>query len=234
MSAKPPHGRPEAASPTLASGIASQLRTLIAEGRIAPAEKLRLDDLRADFGVSLSPLREALSRLTAEGFVVVEDQRGWRVAPVSEENLIEVTALRREMETFALREAIRRGDDRWEGEVVASLHRLGKFEKPGKSGVRVGEWEAAHRELHQTLLSACNMPLLLQFCTTLHDLGDRYRRIFLEKHPLDRDVAAEHARICEAALARRADQACVLLRDHIERTGTNVLQALARKPPPAH
>jgi len=216
---------------TRATSIASLLRAQITGGEILPGEKLRLDDLRNSFGVSLSPLREALSRLSAEGFVVMEDQRGYRVAPVSTGNLIEVTRLRSTIESFALRESIALGDDRWESELVASLYRLSKLESDGVSGARLADWERAHRELHQQLLSACRMPLLLQFCATLHDLSDRYRRLFLEKNPIDRDVSQEHDNIVRAALERRADDACALLSQHVERTGANILAALTRNDP---
>lgn len=216
---------------TLTEGITLRLRTLIASGEIPPGEKLNLDELRHKFGVSLSPLREALSHLSAEGFVVgLESQRGYRVAPVSEHNLLEVTRLRAELESFALRESIARGDDRWEAEVVVRLHQLSKLERSTPARPRVEEWEKAHRAFHQSLLAACRMPLLLNFCTTLHDLSDRYRRLFLEKHPIDRDVGEEHRRICDATLERRADQACSLLRDHIERTGRMVLRAISSTP----
>jgi DNA-binding GntR family transcriptional regulator len=159
----------------------------------------------------------------------MEDQRGYRVAPVSEKNLLEVTKLRCEIEGFALREAIRHGDDRWESEVVASQYRLAKFEKAEPIDSRIEEWERAHTELHQKLLSACQMPLLLQFCSTLHDLNDRYRRLFLEDHPIDRDVSKEHTAIVAATLERREDDACALLRQHVERTGRNVMQALQKR-----
>lgn len=217
------------ATQTLSSGIASRLRERITSGEIAPGEKLRLDELRASFGVSLSPLREALSRLCAEGFVAMEDQRGYRVVPVSRHNLVEVTRLRCEFECLALREAIRLGDDHWEGEIIASLYRLNKIERLQIGGPRMEQWEAAHRKLHQQLLSACGMPLLLQFCTTLHDLSDRYRRLFLDNHPIDRDVPQEHHDICHATVERRADEACALLRSHIDRTGATVLRALMQR-----
>lgn len=224
--------RVETGSQTLATSIASRLRAQITGGDIPPGEKLRLDDLRASFGVSLSPLREALSRLSAEGFVVMEDQRGYRVAPVSENNLLEVTRLRSEIESFALRESIRLGDDKWESELVASQYRLSKLEKVEADTGRLAEWENAHRELHQKLLSACHMPLLLGFCATLHDLSDRYRRLFLEDHPIDRDVSQEHDNIVRATLERRADDACAMLKVHIERTGNNVLAALMERRTP--
>jgi GntR family carbon starvation induced transcriptional regulator len=51
-------------------------------------------------------------------------------------------------------------------------------------------WETAYRAFHSELISACGMPLLRQFCATLHDQSDRYRRIFLKKHKPDRNVQA--------------------------------------------
>ena len=151
------------------------------------------------------------------------------MAPVSADNLVEVTKLRAEYECFALREAICQGDDTWESEIIAALYRLDKIGRNESDPERMQQWEIAHRILHQTLLSACRMPLLLQFCATLHDRSDRYRRLFLKRHPIDRDVAQEHQDICKAAVDRRADDAVALLRRHIERTGTNVLHALTER-----
>ena len=212
---------------TLSTTIANTLRAAISNGELAPASKLRLDELRVMFGVSLSPLREALSRLSAEGFVVMEDQRGYRVAPISADNLEEVTKLRAMVETFALRESITRGDDKWEGEVVASLYRLNKLEKV-EAPADKRAWEAAHRDLHYRLISACGMPLLLSFSSTLHDLNDRYRRLFLAARPFDRTVRREHTDISNAALERKADLACDIMREHIERTGANIRKALLK------
>lgn len=217
----------EQSGQTLSTTIASTLRAAISNGELEPGSKLRLDELRVTFGVSLSPLREALSRLYAEGFVVMEDQRGYRVAPVSEDNLVEVTKLRGMVECFALRESIANGDDKWEGEVVASLYRLNKLEKLDEAADK-SAWEAAHRELHHRLISACRMPLLLAFSSTLHDLNDRYRRLFLISRPIDRAVRREHTEICNAALDRNADLACQILTEHIERTGANVRKALLK------
>lgn len=209
---------------TLSASVANTLRAQITSGSMPPGEKLHIEDLRASLGVSLSPLREALSRLSAEGFLVMENNRGYRVAPVSEGNLLEVTRLRTMLESFALRESIRLGDDKWESAVVAGLYQLNK--RVGAQNVKLGDWETTHRALHQQLLSACGMPLVLHFCSILHDLNDRYRRLFLEDHPIDRSVTEEHANICTAALERDADRACKLLETHIERTGTNVARTL--------
>ncbi|HEX2545985.1 MAG TPA: FCD domain-containing protein [Ramlibacter sp.] len=208
---------------TLASSLTAQLREAILEGRMAPGSKLNLDELRSSFGVSLSPLREALSRLGAEGFVTMEEQRGYRVAPVSESNCREVIRLRCELEVLALTESIRNGDNAWEARVVGAYHLLGKFDNSRERLQNVEEWERLHRTFHHTLASACGMPLLLQFCAQLHDMFDRYRRLFLAQKPVDQDVPGEHRAMMQAALDRDADQAAAILRQHVERVGNNVL-----------
>jgi len=67
---------------TLATAISDRIRSEILSGKKKPGTKLRLDEIKAEFGVSWSPIREGLSRLLAEGLVTTEDQRGFRVAPV--------------------------------------------------------------------------------------------------------------------------------------------------------
>jgi DNA-binding GntR family transcriptional regulator len=213
---------------TIADALDAQLRASILRGDIAPGTKLKLDALRERFGVSLSPLREALSRLAAEGLVLAESQRGFRLPEASGERLAEVITLRCHLEPFALAESIRRGDDEWEERLVGVFHRLSKLERaePRGAKTRVEHWEKAHREFHEALIAACGMPILLQFCGVLNDLSDRYRRLFLAKNPLDRDVHGEHQAILDAALARKGERAAALLRRHVERTGANVLRAM--------
>lgn len=214
---------------TLTAVLCERLREEILNGRRQPGAKLRLEDLRTDYGVSLSPLREALSRLAAERFVINEEQRGFTVAPVSSDDLEEVMRLRIALETMALQEAIERGDDAWEAGIVAAAHRLAKLEADRRRARDLSEWEHWHREFHMSLLAGCGSPVLLQFCRTLLNLNDRYRRIFLAKRQFDRDVPGEHAAIMQAALARRPREAVHLLEEHIRRTGKGVLSVLGGK-----
>lgn len=214
------------ASTTLSSTLVARLRTAIMNGELVPGAKLVLDRMRASYGVSLSPLREALCRLESEGLVEIVDQRGYRVAPVSRDNLAEVIRLRAELEGLAAREAIAHGDAAWEGRVLSAHHQLTRCQRGSRSPGEQEAWERAHRAFHAELISACRMPMLQQFCETLHDQGDRYRRIFLKDHTPDPHVPAEHAAIAQAMIERRAEDAVSLLRDHIERTGRKIMAAL--------
>lgn len=215
-------------SATLSGAVSDRLREDILNGRRKPGSKLRLGDLKEEFGVSWSPLREALSRLSAEGLLLAEEQRGYRVAPASRADLAEVLRLRVLLETMALTAAIEQGDEEWEAAVLYAHHRLSKVEEArgGRQGRVASDWEARHRQFHETLIGGATSPVLLQFCRTLNDMNDRYRRIFLEVNAFDRDVAAEHKAIVDATLARNGHKAAALLTAHIERTGRNILSSM--------
>ena len=211
---------------SLADQISSRVRTEILSGTRAPQARIRLDELKSEFNVSWSPLREALSRLVAEGLVQTDESRGYRVAPVSRAAMRDITRMRKTLESMALRAAIEKGDDAWEADVLAAHHRLTKLEVKRQRKEELDQWEEWHRNYHEALTRACGSPLLLQFCAQLHDQFARYRKLFLSSHPFDRTVAVEHRKLTEAALARDADKACSVIETHIERTGRNILACI--------
>ena len=206
-----------------------RLREAIVSGHLEAGAKINLHRARDVFSVSLSPLREALARLIPDGLVTFEDNRGYRVAPVSVSDLREITRLREEFETLALRQAIASAPTEWEGDVMRALHRLNTAERNSADPATLERWEALHRYFHLTLLAGCRMPLLLGFCRTLLNLNDRYRRSFLVRTSGDRNVGMEHSEIAQGAAARDADFACARLREHIHRTGSNLASHLGDK-----
>ncbi|MFO1147577.1 MAG: GntR family transcriptional regulator [Alsobacter sp.] len=206
--------------------LTDRLREAILSGELKPGTKINLARLRETLGVSLSPLREALARLIAVGLVAFHDNRGYRVAPVSRADLAEITRLRAEFESLALAEAIAHADVSWEGDVIRALHRLNRIERKADETATLLAWEAAHRDFHLTMLSGCRLAHLLDFCSVLHNLNDRYRRVFLAQSGGDRNVAQEHSEIAQGAVARDAEFACARLREHILRTGKNLQDRL--------
>lgn len=122
---------------THATSLVKRLRLAIMTGELAPGSKLRLDALRKKLGltISRSPLREALSRLGAEGLILIEDKRGYRVIPVSEKNLQELAKLRVYFEGLALRESITKGDEAWADSVRAAEDKLRNIKPEGAMGV---------------------------------------------------------------------------------------------------
>ncbi len=110
------------------------------------------------------------------------------------------------------------------GAAPAALHRLQRAEIPKRTGdVLDQRWEHEHGRLHSVLLSACGSPLLLRFHAMLFEQSERYRRLAVAYGQPRRDIAAEHAALARAALARDAERACALLVEHIAATTERVL-----------
>ena len=85
---------PDAPTLTLTSSVYERLRRDVLKAHLAPGEPLRIEALCARYDVGASPLREALNRLSAEGIVLREEKRGFRVPPVSLKDLRELTETR--------------------------------------------------------------------------------------------------------------------------------------------
>lgn len=199
---------------------------MILSGALAPGEKINLDRLRAAHDTSVSPLREAMTRLVATGLVAFEDQRGYRVAGVSAENFAEITLLRQETEALALRQAMARGTIDWESTVIGALHRLERAPRQATPGA-----PDVHRRFHLALIEGAEMPLLTGFCATLLTLDARYRLLFPSAPGSAPEDAGEHRAIAEAAVARDLPHAEALLRSHIARGGARLLAAMSAAPP---
>jgi DNA-binding GntR family transcriptional regulator len=93
------------AGETVGENAYRRLRADILFGRLAPAEKLRLDRVSRTYGTSVSTMRELLNRLGSEGLIVAEGQRGFEVAPVSPDDFREVAAMRQLLECHAIEQS---------------------------------------------------------------------------------------------------------------------------------
>ena len=186
-------------------------------GELPAGQPLRMNVLRERYSTGLTPLREALFQLVAEGLVTVEDQRGFRAAAVSWEDLSDLTEQRVFLESQALRLSIKHGDLTWESRVLAVHHRLAGTAMLGDSGDLHEEWIRAHREFHRVLVEACASPRLLRFRELLSDQAERYRHWSVRQEP-GRDVASEHRALAEAAIGRHTELAVQCLSDHYWRT----------------
>lgn len=207
---------------TLIESAYRQLRRDIIEGRLAPNEKLRIEHLKDNYGVGAGTLREALSLLIADGLVHSQEQRGFRVAPVSLDDLGDITETRVMLESAALRQSMALGDDAWEGELLAAFHRLAKAEEKLSEDSNREQWESRNQIFHEVLIGACPSRWLKHFLSILHHQAERYRRLSLQQKDLPRDIHGEHTALFKAALARDADLACAILDQHIRFTFESV------------
>ncbi|MBJ6133206.1 GntR family transcriptional regulator [Ochrobactrum sp. Q0168] len=208
--------RYESSNESIAESCYRRIRTDIIFGRLAPAQRLRLESLKDSYDTSVSTLREILNRLSSEGFVVAEGQRGFEVAPMSDADLKEIAALRLLLETHALEQSFAFGGMDWEAQLVSAHYKLARMEQIMASGdtSRAEEWKRYDWEFHQALISACGSRLLMETHATVFDKYLRYQMVALSYRG---DVAEkEHKQLLDAALARNATEAKAILIKHID------------------
>jgi DNA-binding GntR family transcriptional regulator len=214
----------ESGARTLASAIYARLRAEILNCRLPPGEKLLIGPLSRRFNVSIASVREALSRLVADGLVVAEDQRGFHVSPVSLADLRDVTRTRIELECLALRRSIAGGDAAWEKSVEQSWRALEAAPHLTPDGKHHEAWPILHGRFHTALVSACGLGWLLRFRAILYEQSERYRRLGLTVTRATRDTSGEHRQLFEATIRRDADAASALLAEHFERTANAIAE----------
>jgi DNA-binding GntR family transcriptional regulator len=216
---------------TLVEFAYHQMRERILNGQFEPGAKLKVEVLRAEYGVGASTMREALSLLIADALVTAEGQRGFRVAPISLEDLQDVSRMRKLLECQALRESMANGSDEWEAGVVAAYHRLTLVEERLYDDTvhLAEEWEDRNRAFHDALLSGCTSKWLHHFRNILYDQAVRYRRMVLMAPQIGRDVRKEHKQLLDAALKRDVESACAITEEHIERTFDSMSTLLMAK-----
>jgi len=202
------------------------IRSDIIRGRWIPGQKLRAAVLADTYGTSTTVIREALTRLAGEKFLVIEPNRGFSVPALSLPYLRDLTEVRCRSDGLALELAIERGDLKWESDLMAAHYQLSKIPRRREDDPELvaPQWVEAHHAFHATLLRGCDVPLLIALARELSDSTELYRRwAATTQLSSSRDVEAEHQAILEATLARDAPLATRLLREHYERTVAVIL-----------
>lgn len=210
---------------TLATQCYARLHEDIISGVFSPGEKLRMITLKAALNMGPTPIREALSRLATTGLIQAIDNKGFRVKSISEEEARDLYYTFSEIEQIALRSAIEKGTAKWEGEVLAALHRLSLIEK--RRSPDFFEWLQENEAFHDALVSACGSPTLLQVRDSVYQQLSRY--IHLSFHSgrsnLEKNLS-DHESIAKAVISRKSDQACAFMQKHLTNSLKLVLQRL--------
>lgn len=216
-------------STSLAEAVYATMRADILSCRLLPGVKLKISELAAHFSTGLAAVREALSRLSAEGLVIAEPQKGFRVAPVSAEDLVDLTKARLHVEEECMRRSVTLGSLEWEGELAAAFHQLDRTPVLDRDAERVSdEWERLHQQFHEALTSACDSKWLLRIRRLLSEHAERYRRLSGPVDRFTRNVALEHRALFEAAMARDPEAAATRILAHLGETTRILLEAYSQ------
>ncbi len=214
------------------ASVRERVRSDILAGVLEPNSRLRIRSLSARYGVGGSPLREALSRLVPEGLITIEQNRGFRVTPLSIEELREITEMRQILEVEAFCRSVERGDDNWEGRVVAAFHQLAKCLRQPLSDPLAQRlrWEERHRGFHRSLIDACGNSKLLHAADQLYQNLARYRVVLqINDLPTER-LRRIHEELLEHAIDRDAQAGSAALRRHFEVNLDQLRETLGQNP----
>jgi DNA-binding GntR family transcriptional regulator len=206
---------------TRVDDVYAAIKADILFGRLAPGARLHLADLCKAHDVSLSVVREAVTRLASEHLVQARPQQGFNVRALSVPDLLDLTRARIEIETLTLKESVAVGDVAWEADLVAAHHRLAA-KTPSEP---TEDWMQAHSEFHAALTAACTSPLLKEIRQQLFDAAELYRywSVSLTKPKRKRNIGKEHKALMDAAIAHKTDLCIELIADHIQATTDRLL-----------
>jgi DNA-binding GntR family transcriptional regulator len=205
------------------SRLRDALEEEIAEGRFPPGERLDETELAQRYGVSRTPIREALMQLAAIGLVVARPRRGTVVASLNGAELVEMFDVMAELEGMAGRIAARRSTDQDQAILRATHEACCRAAETGDADAYYYENE----KFHDTIYAASHNTFLYQECTALHRRLKPYRRLQLRVANRLADSFREHAAIVEAITTRDALRAQTLLREHVVVQGDRFADLIA-------
>lgn len=203
--------------------IYEDLKAKLVSGILVPGEKLKPAELQGDYACSPNTVRDVLLRLSNIGLVEFRMQRGFRVTPTSLERRADVAKFRILLEKEGAAQSMSRGGVAWEAQLAAAHHKLLHIERQiaamDDMQPHMPLWTLAEREFHNTLISACMSPMLI----------DTFDRVYLQfrqqiigqPRAFDSNyfeaIIAEHQAIVDAALARDQEACSDAIYNHLKR-----------------
>jgi DNA-binding GntR family transcriptional regulator len=209
-----------AAPPTVALQVAERLRAEIVAGERPAGSRLRQVEIARRYGVSTTPVREALAALQQEGLVRLHPQRGAVVFVPDVDDLREHYEIRAALEALAAAKAAGRFQPGWAAPLRAHLDEM-------REAPPAARYIALNQRFHTELYAHSDCPKLTQMIAGLRDASSSYLHIYraAEDFPVER-LDAEHREILAACEARDPDRAARAVREHLQHTVDHVAARL--------
>jgi DNA-binding GntR family transcriptional regulator len=201
----------------MAEAAVAELQDSILSGELPPGSPLRLEDLAARLGMSISPVREAVRRLENLGLAVHVPHRGARVSDLALDDLRDTYEVRLVLEPLAVRRAAGRFTDR---DAESAHVQLAEYAQARElDDLRAAR--AAHAAFHFTLYAAAGSEWLLRLIRPAWENCERYRSISLQSSSV-REIEREHERILAACVQHDPERAAAELTRHLAATANLV------------
>ena len=198
------------------------IRKLLVEFRLRPDERINEVQLSRRLGLSRTPIREALNRLSAEGFVSLTPNRGFFVRSLSSDGLIDLYEFRSIIECAAFQRLCERAEQSDLRRLEATCEAVAARDDRQSPDLFLVDDEAFHLQLAEL----SGNPELVRQLGAINARIRFVRRIQIEHRLHDKTLLDAHSAIAKAAVGRNVDQGVELLRKHIELTVLVTQQAL--------
>lgn len=200
--------------PTLVDQLVERICERVLRGDIRPGQRVTEEHLAAAFGVSRTPVREAVKRLAEMGVVVVFPRHRMEAASVSGEDLCQINQLREDLECLAIAYALPRMSD----EEVAGLERLvNRCDRLAQSGSRFDTF-CADSDFHLGIAAHSGNKYLMEALQRIDVKVQLCRSVLCLPKDKIRASVAFHQRILQAIRKRDVGAAQELMRQHIRST----------------
>ena len=209
---------------TVSGSLHTRLRDGILKGSFPPGSVLRQEELARRFGASRVPLREAMTRLEAEGLLVLRPRRGYAVLSLDPAEIREIFELRAVVEEHLAGFA---AELRTKKDLSGVLHALRRMEQiAAKAPHDAGKWLDANSAFHAALLGAAHQRHAGRFAGMLRDQVEPYIRIEIDLTRETMQAEAEHRQMFQALEEAKAPLLRRLCRQHCENTAARLIAAL--------
>ncbi|WP_085027282.1 GntR family transcriptional regulator [Ensifer aridi] len=195
--------------------LRDEIENAILSNEFSPGERLDEMVLANRFGVSRTPVREALMQLNAIGLIEIRPRRGAVVIDPGPHRVYEMFEVMAELEGLAGSLAARRLNDEAREAITAAHKRCELSAKAGDSD----DYYYANEEFHKAIYAASRSEFLQEQCTQLHRRLRPYRRLQLRVRNRLSTSFSEHCAIVDAIFAGNGDEARRLLRAHVRIQG---------------
>jgi DNA-binding GntR family transcriptional regulator len=199
---------------TIATQVVDELRRRIVGGRYRGGMKLLQEQIAQEFGVSRSPVREALRQLEAEGLVKLISQKGAEVTPISAGEVSEMFELRLLIEPHLLTLAVPAMDETALAEVERIIARM--------ENAAIDDWGVLNWELHRALYLPAARPATLQVLARVHRNIDRYLRLHMAVTDDRAAARSDHAGLVRLCRQKDVDGAVALLKAHVTAAASKI------------
>ncbi|HMN79948.1 MAG TPA: GntR family transcriptional regulator [Burkholderiaceae bacterium] len=218
----------ETDSTTLLPDVVYQnLRAQILSGILKPGQKLRQEELSRELEVSRVPLREAMTRLAADGLIVLNPRRGYAVTSLQSNEILEILELRAVVEEHA---AYRAAYARTK-EDLAEVERILKASEAVslRSGRNIESWSQLNYQFHARIIASSGREHLARFATLLRDTVEPYIRVEVNMTGDVEEAQHDHRQLFAAYRDGDAPELARLSRLHVERTAQRLLRGLRER-----